>query len=342
VFEGFRVTGVQLAAIFLAGIVAGLVLTEVARRLAIRYVVLDHPNERSSHDSVTPRGGGLAIVLAVLAAGLLLVLTGLASARLPGLLLAGLLVALAGLVDDVRGLSVKARLPVHIGMAAVVAWLGLTGQHPGLEGLWLGAVVTLWVAWTLNLFNFMDGIDGLAGAEAAFVMLAGAGFLFFSGDIRWLALMLAGGGACIGFLILNWQPAKIFMGDAGSGFLGFFMAGSAYLSSVELQIPMALWFILGAVFIVDATVTLTTRVVTRQKFLSAHRSHAYQRLARRYASHARVATGAMLVNVLWLLPLASLAYVRPALQWYVLMIAVAPLVTLCIRVGAGRIEGDGS
>jgi Fuc2NAc and GlcNAc transferase len=141
--------------------------------------------------------------------------------------------------------------------------------------------------------------------------------------------------ASLGFLRWNWPPARIFMGDAGSGFLGFSLAVLGLAASQHSGIPFEVWAILGGVFIVDATVTLIGRVVRGDRWFEAHRTHAYQRLARRWKSHLPVTILVMIIDVLWLLPLAIVAVKFPAHVLLLLGVALTPLVVLVIACGAG-------
>ena len=201
------------------------------------------------------------------------------------------------------------RLAVHLCAALwAVCWLGglpplRVGSHVIQLG-WAGyPVAVLALTWILNLFNFMDGIDGIAGSEAAFVAGAAAFLtLCLGGSAGVAAVALALAGACLGFLLWNWPPAKIFMGDVGSGYLGYVIGVLALAAGREDPTALWVWLILGGVFFVDATVTLIRRVLRGDRVYEAHRSHAYQWLARRWQSHESVTITTTAVNVLWLLP----------------------------------------
>ena len=326
-------------------LLASALLTALVRRLAVAHGVLDIPNERSSHSRATPRGGGMAIVATTTAVVLVLAAQGSVPRDLcVALVGGGIAVAVVGFVDDRFALPAGVRLAVHVlGAAWAVYWLGgLTavrlGDHIAPLGWVGGLLAVLGIAWVLNLFNFMDGIDGIAASEAVFV--AGAG-----------ALLSAGGGAgvtdaaavfacaCVGFLIWNWPPAKIFLGDVGSGYLGYVIAVLALAATRENPVALWGWLILGGVFFVDATVTLVRRLIRGDRIYEAHRSHAYQWLARRWGSHGKVTCGVLIVNVLWLLPCAVFATWRPGLAAATVIFAFAPLVLLAIAV-SGRREAN--
>jgi Fuc2NAc and GlcNAc transferase len=317
--------------------------TGVIRRASLSAGTLDIPNQRSSHSIPTPRGGGAAVVLSVTAAAIVLASLGILSfGLLMALVVGGVAVAAIGFLDDRRPVRAGVRFAIHLGAALwAVAWLGgmpvlQVGEHLIPLG-WAGAVLAvLAIVWTLNLFNFMDGIDGIAGSEAVFV--AGAGALLSLLHHESLGVVAAGGAFCaatLGFLGWNWPPAKIFMGDVGSGYLGFFIAVSALAASRDHPADLWAWLILGGAFFVDATVTLVRRAIRGERVYEAHRSHAYQRLARKWHSHRRVTVATVLVNCLWLLPCALLATLYPAFSLTILTIALAPLVVVVILAGAG-------
>lgn len=309
--------------------------------------LLDLPNERSSHSRSTPRGGGLGLAVAhllgVLIAGLLSDFSrDLGIALLGG----GLLVAAIGLRDDFQHVDASRRLICHL-LACIWAswWLG--GLPPvdfgwGAVDLGLPGAVLLvaCLAWFLNLFNFMDGIDGLAGAQAI-TMAASASVLVWvvTNDVSAALPLVLLAAATAGFLAWNWPPAKIFMGDVGSGYLGFALGVLGLWTVAAGWLTVWVWLIAGGAFLADATVTLLTRAVRRTRLAEAHRSHAYQRLSRYWGSH-RAVTGAFIaVNCLWLGPWALLAATRPELGAACTVAAIGPLFMIAARLGAGR-PGD--
>lgn len=321
-------------------------LTGRVRKAALARGVLDIPNERSSHHSAMPRGGGLAMVLAFTASLVVLAaLGGQRSTVLIALAFGGAAVAAVGFVDDRRPVPPAWRLAVHIASAVwAVAWLGglpaLTVGNLIVPLSWIGYVLAvLSIVWTLNLFNFMDGIDGIAAAEAVFIC-GSAGILGLlhpaaAASVSALAVIFC--AACLGFLGWNWPPAKIFMGDVGSGYLGFVIAVLAIAADHDDPAAPWPWLILGGVFFVDASVTLVHRALRGERVYEAHRTHAYQWLSRRWG-HRRVTVSVGLVNVLWLLPCAAFATIHPAWSIWVLIVAFVPLIGLAIAAGAGRAE----
>ena len=285
-------------------------LTVAMLRYAVKYSVLDVPNGRSAHSAPTPRGGGLAIVISF-TFSLFVLAWHSATPWETALVLAGAggLVAAVGLVDDHRPLSVRARLSTHV-VAALAGLAGLGGLGAiefggvpidlGWPGDLFGVVVLVWL---LNLYNFMDGIDGLAGVEAVTVSFSAAvlAWQHSAGDDAGLAALL--GASTLGFLLLNWPPARIFMGDTGSGFLGL-MAGLLAVRAGHTE-PRLLWVwvVLLGVFVVDATTTLVRRLLMGGEPFRPHRDHAYQHVSRKW-SHRKTTATIALINLCWLLPVA--------------------------------------
>lgn len=284
--------------------VASRLMTVLVRRYALSRGVLDVPNERSSHSTPTPRGGGLAIALTVLggtvvAAGMGWVPAGLAAAAVGG----GALMAVTGWIDDRRGLSALARLLVQVAAAVwAVAWTGAPDALSlGAAAVPIGAggalLAVVGIVWATNLFNFMDGIDGLAAGQSV-IAAAVAGALLLragTGGAALLALLVAAGAA--GFLPANWSPARIFMGDVGSALLGFLFGVLAVASDVARAMPLLGWVLLLGVFVFDATVTLLRRVARGERWYAAHRSHAYQRLVQSGWTHRRTTTAALTLSI---------------------------------------------
>lgn len=289
-------------------------LTGGLRRYAVASRILDVPNPRSAHTAPTPRGGGVAIVVTFLVALCVAIAQGVVgwqgATALAG---AGGVVAAVGFLDDHRPIAAHWRLLVHFAAGAwALAWLG---GSPAIEvgGVllnlgWGGHVLaTIYLVWLLNLYNFMDGIDGIAGVEAVTVGLAAAVLygMYFPLEHEWL-LPACLAMAALGFLTWNWPPAKIFMGDAGSGFLGITLGVLSLQAAWVDPKWLWIWAILLGVFVVDATVTLCQRLRKGQKPHQAHHSHAYQHAARRLGAHLPVTVTVGMINLTWLLPMAWL------------------------------------
>ncbi len=318
-------------------------LTGRLRRYAMARRVLDVPNERSSHVAPTPRGGGMAMVAATIGALFVASAVGLLPWRdVVSLGGGGALVAALGFADDHGHLKRRWRLLGHFAAAAWV--LGLTGGMPPLHVFgftlapgWPGhAIALLSIVWMLNLTNFMDGIDGIAAVEGVSVCL-GAVVLYAAAGAdssRWVApVMLA--AATLGFLAWNWPPAKIFMGDGGSGFLGLSLATLSLQAAWISTSLFWAWIILLGVFVVDATLTLVRRAARGERVHDAHRTHAYQHAARRWGSHKAVTLAVLAINVGWLLPLALLVARHGIDALTGAIFAYSPLLILAVMMGAG-------
>ncbi|SEQ32572.1 Fuc2NAc and GlcNAc transferase [Devosia sp. YR412] len=312
--------------------------THLLIRLAPRLRLVQVPNGRSSHIKPTPSGGGLAIAIAVVACGIILMVL----MPLYWLwLLLGAAIAALGFSDDAFDLSAALRFIVQIAIIAIAIWVSDVPGVPlplgfQLAGPALGVVLVVAGVWWINLFNFMDGIDGLAGSQALLI-LAGAMGLWLWSDSRalsepmWIlaAVTLA---ATAGFLLLNWPPARIFMGDAGSNFLSFIML-AVMLTMIESGvISYAGALALASVFISDATVTVVRRILQGERPWSAHRSHAYQKLSRRLG-HRSVTIAYAVTTLLWAMPLAFSAIQWPNLEWLFVAVAFLPLLIFVTAVG---------
>ncbi len=314
-------------------------LTYLVRLFALHKNIIDTPNERSSHSVPTPRGGGLAIVIAFYTALFVLYFSGqLQSSVFMGLL--GLSsIAVIGFIDDHKHIPASYRLVVHFAAATWSCyWLGVIPLGLGDIAVftflaWGGSL--FYLVWLLNLYNFMDGIDGIATTEAITVLVSASVLIIFNEHIDGILLiMLVLVAALLGFLLWNWPPAKIFMGDVGSAFLGILLASLSLVTANNGSLFFSIWLILLAVFITDATYTLLVRLFRGEKVYQAHRSHAYQYLSRQYG-HKRVTMGVLLINVFWLLPLAGLANFYS--QWLMVYIVLAytPLIIVAMKNHAG-------
>lgn len=331
---------------FFAGVaLASLLLTWVLRRYALARSLMDIPNGRSSHTVPTPRGGGVAIVLSFL-----LTLPFLAVAvEMPlhvvwALTGAGGLIAIVGFLDDHGHIAARWRLLAHFLAAAwALLWLGglptikIFGADISLG--WLGhALAAFYLVWLLNLYNFMDGIDGIASVEAICTCLGACLIYWFTGNehLIWSPLLLA--MAVLGFLYWNFPPARIFMGDAGSGFLGIILGVLSLQAAWDSPQFLWVWLILLGVFIVDATFTLIRRLLRGDKVYEAHRSHGYQFASRQFGRHLPVTLAVVFINLFWLLPIA-LGVGLLGLDGIIgVALAYLPLIFLALRFHAGELE----
>lgn len=325
--------------------ICSLFLTRMLRMYALSHSLIDIPNIRSSHSIPTPRGGGVAIVLSFLLFLPILSIEGYISWEYTfGLLGAGGGVAVLGFLDDHGHVAARWRLLGHF-IAACWALYWVASLPPlvvlGVDvniGLFAYVISALYLVWMLNLYNFMDGIDGLASIEAVTVCLGAVLLYFVSGfpQLIWGPLLLA--FAVCGFLYWNFPPARIFMGDAGSGFLGVMLAIFSLQAANALSSFFWCWLILLGVFIVDATFTLIRRLLRGDKVYEAHRSHAYQFASRRFGNHFSVTVTVGLINIFWLLPIAYLVITGFIDGVVALLIAYVPLVFAAVKYNAGGEE----
>ncbi len=313
----YLLTGILSAAVTFLGVA-------LIRVWTLRRQILDHPNERSSHTQPTPRGGGLAIVVVTLAG--MAMLHGFGENKQLVLLFASAtLISLTGLLDDLYTVSSMVRLPIQF-IAAFMAIVSFGTSdvstsafgliHLGFAGM---LVAIIWIVGFTNAFNFMDGIDGIAGCQAiaAGIGWAWGGIIGHSALTRDIGLLIA--STSFAFLLYNWPPAQIFMGDVGSTFLGYLIAVVPLLEP-----PRSKRLIAGVLmvwpFLFDTTVTLIRRIRKRENILLAHRSHLYQRLVFSGWGHARV-------TILY----AVLAFIGVALAIWVLQdIHNTPLALLIV------------
>ena len=268
------------------------ILTPALAAWARRRDLLDRPNHRSSHVVATPRLGGIALVLGFVAGIGVLRVAGSPIGPDSLVVVAGALaIALLGLADDVRHVDALVRLGAHVGVALMVVLASGVAEYAW--GGWIAvAICVFWIVALTNAYNFMDGIDGIAGAQA---VVAGAGWVAVGSldshaEVTGIGLLLAAAGA--GFLLYNWPPARVFMGDAGSGFFGFLFAALPLAAAPTDGSPrVVLWATAALVvwpFLADTGFTLLRRAVRRENILAAHRSHIYQRLVITGLSHRRV------------------------------------------------------
>ncbi|MGD1933591.1 MAG: glycosyltransferase family 4 protein [Candidatus Phaeomarinobacter sp.] len=302
---------------------------------------LDVPNERSSHIVPTPRGGGIAIVVTALIATAVLYRSGHLPAGLAAALgFGGGLVALIGHVDDRRGLPALLRLVVQFTAAGLAVLMiggvskvpvGHLTWEPGILG---GLIAVIGLTWMINLTNFMDGIDGLAASHTIFVSLSGAGLLWLAGAESTASYLLLLAAASAGFLVFNWPPATIFMGDVSSGFLGLVIGIIAIATAEHLNLWA--WGILLTPFMADATVTRAMRYKLYGDLFGAHRAHVYQRLSRRLGGHQPVVHRFWAISIGIYLPLAVYVAHAPFSGWLIMPATWATSFVIAYRLGAGR------
>ena len=297
-----------------AALAVAAALTWCARRYALRRKLFDQPGERRSHVVATPRGGGIAIVVTLLLA-LAVAAVAWPTARMP-LLVSGLglvLVAGIGWWDDHRPLPAVRRLLVHLLAASLLA--GLVWDATGNP--WQALLALLFTTSLINIWNFMDGINGIATSQA---ILAGAAFaLVLPGPLALAGIVLA--LACLGFLPFNFPRARVFMGDVGSGALGYAVAALVCLVSVATDISWLLLLVPLTAFLVDAGFTLLSRMLSGQRWMEPHTQHLYQRAVKSGATHTSVTGSYFVFGLFSITVFNACTYLQPrweaavALAW---------------------------
>lgn len=316
------------------------ILTGLLRWLAPRVRLIAVPVSRSAHSTPVPVGGGVSIVVLIL----LVIAYNYTAAQIPAnefaALMAAVVIACIGIVDDIKQLDVRWRIPAQFLASIYVVYC--LGDVPAIdfgffsfpESILLNVLAIFALVWLLNLYNFMDGIDGIAATELIAVNLVSL-LIVINSDAVLTLLSASFAAAAGGFLLWNWAPAKIFMGDVGSSFIGFTLGVMALLSLLHGSMTVWTWVLLLGVFIVDATLTLFVRIRSKQRWHQGHASHAYQNAAKHYKSHAKVTIAVILINFFWLGPLAWLSMQYPQMGLVIAVIGLIPLLLLAKHFGAG-------
>jgi UDP-N-acetylmuramyl pentapeptide phosphotransferase/UDP-N-acetylglucosamine-1-phosphate transferase len=311
--------------------------------------VLDHPNRRSLHSRSVPRSGGIGLLCGFFAAIATVALVEPLSPELLWLLSAVVLVAGVSFADDHGGLSRRLRLMAHL-LAAVLLWFGglrwnlleLPGLAIALPTLVALPLTILFVVWMLNLYNFMDGMDGLAGGMAVLGFATLGAFGVSGGDLLYASSCFALVAASAGFLTANLPPARLFLGDVGSSSLGLLAAGFILWGASQQLFPIWAGLLVFSPFIVDATWTLLRRAAHRERIWDAHRSHHYQRLVTAGWSHGRTLAWALTLISAVAATAYAAAGVPTADQWLILFGWAAVFMLVHIRVGLAEQAAKGS
>ena len=312
------------------------------RQIALQAGQIDVPNPRSSHTAPTPRGGGLGMILAALAGGV--VLLGYQRTGLLMIVVGAVAVnALLGWWEDRRTLPVGLRLGLQAVVALAAVWWVGPVYGASAEGIlanslaWLASILAL--MWLTNLYNFMDGVDGIAGIQAVVAGAVLALWFAWQGADALAVLSLAFAAAAAGFLVWNRAPATVFMGDAGSTSLGLFFALAFLIGIVHYDFSVLASLILLAAFWGDATLTLVRRVVRGAPFWRPHREHYYQRAVQAGLSHRRVAAHSLWVSVvLGGLATAEFLRIAPRFLWSALAVGLLAMIVFAVHrreAGAG-------
>lgn len=294
--------------------------------------IMDTPNERSSHQIKTARGGGMGFVITWLFALLYMIAQGTTFPHPVALIVLSAAIAGLGWWDDHVSLSSGKRFCFQMIFALCTVYLLLHASpiHPWLGWWWLPVLVVACV-WSTNLFNFMDGTDGIATVEAICVLSGGTWLFYQQGAVEAVFSASALIAALCGFLLWNWPRAKIFMGDGGSGFLGFVIALFALVAELFYEISVWYWILLYSLFWFDATVTLLRRMLKGEPWTKPHCSHAYQRLHKLGWSHRRILLGVIGLNTLFI-ALAIDAFYTPAHKIWISIGVLVLLIALYAKI----------
>jgi Fuc2NAc and GlcNAc transferase len=315
--------------IFTGAFFTSCIFTWVVRVYALSKNILDIPNERSSHIAPVPRGGGIAIIITFILSLSCLRWLNIVEQNLFMALMGGIVIGALGCIDDVYSVAARIRIIVHFMMSIwVLYWLqGFAGLEFTKNFLahWINLVLaSIAIVWCINFYNFMDGIDGLASGQGIFIGLSSGVAFLLCGASSLSIVMFLFTASIAGFMVWNWPPAKIFLGDVGSGFIGYIFSVMIVYSASKKILPLEFWLIIFVVFAGDATFTLIKRAYQKKNWYSAHREHAYQSLIISGASHKEVTLKVLGFNCFFLLPLAFLTLFFPnsKIEFFILSVLV--------------------
>jgi Fuc2NAc and GlcNAc transferase len=309
------------------------------KKYALYIGIMSNPNYRTLHESPIPRGGGIVFsILFISVIFLIWQYLQLSDNLFLILGVGGGMAALLGFIDDIKDIRARIKLIIQLLLSGwAVYWL----YSDNLLLLnWIPIFITIpaclfLMVWMMNAYNFMDGVDGMAASGAIFASLTLALVLFLTDNSVELILIFILIAATVGgFIIFNWPPATIFMGDAGSVFLGYVFGSLLLFTTLNGYLSIWIWLTVFGYFFADTTVTQIVRVISIKKWYSvAHRSHAYQNLARITGSHLKVTSGVALYNIIWILPLTIWSVLQPEMGAIFTMLAIAPALVVAYKYG---------
>ena len=308
------------------------------KKIAINNNIIAIKNHRTLHAIPTPKGGGIVFSLLFLLSFILIWLNWQLPKELFLIIGVGVMVAsIFGFIDDIKNIRAIFKLIVQIFLAA---WVVCCLEYGGLLQLdWISNFLAIpfllfFMVWIINAYNFIDGIDGFAASGAIFICLTLAVLLFITnGPIEIMAIFVLIAAVVSGFLLFNWPPATIFMGDAGSVFLGYVFGSLLLFTTLTSNISIWSWLTVLGYFFADTIITQILRVVLVKKWHLPHRSHAYQNLARITGSHLKVTRGVILYNLMWVLPLTLLSALRPEMGVVTAILAIMPALVIAFKYG---------
>ena len=338
----------MLIIIFLITILSSLLITMILEKFfSKKNIFIDSPTITSIHKKPTPSAGGISILISYLIFVCVLVNYVLFDYDAFLVLLSALIpIILIGLLDDYYSVSIYIRLFVQFFSSTIIIYhFQIDTNVLNFQIFSEQSIIIIFIfsiilsIWLMNLYNFMDGIDGYASSECIFVSFSASLIAYLNSPESLMYLYLAGiGAANVGFFIRNWYPAKIFMGDTGSVSIGCIFAFFIFYSASESIISIYTWLILLSVFIADASYTLAVRVVTKKNITKAHLTHAFHMLASRKNSHKYVTKLLISINLFWVLPLALLSNAYMDYHVIITILVYLPLFIYLIKIGAGLEE----
>jgi len=308
------------------------------KKYAIFTGIISTPNYRTLHELPIPRGGGIVFsLLSILAIFLIWWNWQLSEELLLALVVGGFIATLLGFIDDIANISARIKLIIQLILSCWVVYCLYFGELLTFDLMPLYMIIPIvlfFMIWMMNAYNFLDGIDGMAASGAIFVSLAVALVLFLTeGPIEIIAIFILMASTVIGFILFNWPPATIFMGDAGSVFLGYIFGVLLLFTVLNNDVSIWAWLTVFGYFFADTVVTQIIRVIMVKKWYLAHRSHAYQNLARMSGSHLKVTSGVTLYNIFWILPIAIWSALQPEMEIIAAILAVAPALVVAYKYG---------
>jgi len=325
----------------IAALLLTIILTYIYRFIANKKGILASITNRSLHKNPTPRGGGIVFSWIFMFSIIFLIFLNYLNDDFFLLMcVGGGIACLFGFIDDIYDIRAIVKLFIQIFLSVWIIFI--VPFDPLFQFSWLPKefINFVWpvcifiITWILNVFNFIDGIDGLAASGTLFICWTFSGLIYFTGgSYENIIILFLLGTVCLGFLFFNFAPASIFMGDSGSLFLGYMISVIAFKTIIDGDISFWTWCIIMGYFITDTTLTTLYRLKTFKTWYRAHRSHAYQNLANLWGSHLKVNVSIIIFHFSWLLPLCILSVVKPEISPILLLIGIIPVIIFFIFLG---------
>ena len=323
---------------FLSIFVVNIIGVLIYKRIAIRLGILASPNFRTLHESSIPRGAGIVFSSIFVIGVFVLWNFNLLSEELLFILgFGGAMATLFGFVDDVYDIRASSKLLIQICLSIwMVNFLneGALLSQAGLLSIIKVPLFIIFIVWMINAYNFMDGIDGMAISGAFYVSSTLTLITLTTNGSSELAILFILLMTCAGaFMLFNWPPASIFMGDSGSIFLGYLFGSLILITVARGDLSLWTWLVIFGYFFADTTVTQIVRLILVKKYYKPHRSHAYQNLARITGSHFKVTSSVTLYHIIWLLPLSLWTVLKPDMEIIAAFLAVFPGLIIAYKYG---------